>query len=142
MTTITDILYQKYVSNQNEPVCMSKDYFNKPSYFNISFINFQKAPNKLMYILSTSFIHRLLNTKTTYRNEKFIYLKSILDNPFLTPNQKTEFLSIFQDIQHINNSLCKFVWKYLGDFHWLRISAIPQDGGHFEQLSYFAILAQ
>ena len=112
MTTITDILYQKYVSNQNEPVCMSKDYFNKPSYFNISFINFQKAPNKLMYILSTSFIHRLLNTKTTYRNEKFIYLKSILDNPFISSNQKTEFLSIFQDIQYIHNNLCKLVRKY------------------------------
>jgi len=111
MTTITDILYQKYVSNQNEPICMSKDYFNKPSYFNISFINFQKAPNKMMYILSTSFIHRLLNTKTTYQKEKFIYLKSILDNPFISSNEKTNFLSIFQDIQHINNSLCKFVWK-------------------------------
>jgi hypothetical protein len=111
MTTITDILYQKYVSNQNEPVCMSKDYFNKPSYFNISFVNFQKSPNKMMYILSTSFIHKLLNTKTTYQKEKFIYLKSILDNPFISSNEKTNFLSIFQDIQHINNSLCKFVWK-------------------------------
>lgn len=112
MTTITDILYQKYVSNNNEPVYMSKEYFNTPSYFNISFINYQKAPNKLMYILSTSFIHQLLNTKTTYIKEKFIYLKSILDNPFISSNEKTVFLSIFQDIQHINNSLCKLLQKY------------------------------
>ena len=111
MTTITDILYQKYVSSNIEPVCMSKDYLNNPSYFDISFINFQKAPNTLMYILSTSFIHQLLNTKTTYKKEKFNYLKSVLDNPFLSSNQKTEFISIFQDIQKIHNNLCKFVWK-------------------------------
>ena len=59
MTTITDILYQKYVSSNIEPVGMSKDYLNNPSYFDISFINFQKAPNTLMYILSTSHLKYL-----------------------------------------------------------------------------------
>ena len=112
MTTITDILYQKYISNNNEPVGMSKDYLNKPSYFDDSFINFQKAPNTLMYILSISFIHQLLNTKTTYKREKYNSLKNILDTQFLSSNQKTEFLSIFQDIQYIHNNLCKLVRKY------------------------------
>ena len=72
MTTLCDILYQKYVSSNNERVDMCKDYFNKPSYFDVSLINFQTAPNTLMYILSISFIHQLLHTKTTYQKEKFI----------------------------------------------------------------------
>ena len=112
MTTITDILYQKYISSNNESVGMGKDYLNKPSYFDDSIINFQKSPNTLMYILSISFIHQLLNTITTYKKEKFIYLKNVLDNHFLSSNQKTEFITIFQDIQYIHNNLCKLVRKY------------------------------
>ena len=113
MTTICDIIYQKYLSHIiSEPIGINKEYLNTPLHFSNSLINFKSAPNLLMHILGSSFIHRILHTTTTYRREKFNDLKYVLNNSFLSSNQKTEFISMFQDIQHIHNNLCKLVRKY------------------------------
>ena len=108
-----DILYQKYLSNTiNDEIGISKDYLSTTIHVNNSLINFKSAPNLLMHILGSSFLHRILHTTTTYKREKFNDLKDVLNNQFLTYNQKNEFISMFQDIQHIHNSLCKLVRKY------------------------------
>lgn len=113
MTTFCDILYRKYLSSTiNEPIGINKEYLNTPVHFSNSLIHFKSAPNLLMHILGSSFLHRILHTTTTYKREKFNDLKDVLNNPFLTYNQKNEFISMFQDIQHIHNNLCKLVRKY------------------------------
>jgi hypothetical protein len=113
MTTFCDILYRKYLSTtNNEPIGINKEYLNTPVHFNNSLINFKSAPNLLMHILGSAFIYKYLHKELTYKQEKFNYLKYVLDNPFLTYIQKNEFIAIFQDVQRIHNNLCKLVRKY------------------------------
>ena len=113
MTTFCDILYRKYLSTTIiEPIGINKEYLNTPVHFSNSLINFKSAPNLLMHILGSSLIHRILHTTTPYKREKFNNLKYVLNNQFLSSNQKREFISMFQDIQQIHNNLCKLVRKY------------------------------
>ena len=112
MTAFCDILYQKYLLHTNEKVELSKEYLHTTAYFMSNLNNFKSTTDILMHILGSSLIYQVLHTKTTYKREKFIYLKSILDNPFISSNQKANFLSMFQDIQQINNSFCKLLQKY------------------------------
>ena len=113
MTTFCDILYRKYLSTTIiEPIGINKEYLNTPVHFSNSLINFKSAPNLLMHILGSSLIYRILHTNTTYKQEKFNDLKYVLDNPFFSTNQKNDFISMFQDIQHLHNTLCNLVRKY------------------------------
>ena len=115
MTTFCDILYQKYLSTtitMHEPIFLSKAYLNTSTHFYNSLTEFKSSPNSLMHILGSTFIYKYMHTESTHNQEKFNYLKSVLDNPFITDTQKNDFLSIFQDIQCIYNTFCKFAFKY------------------------------
>jgi hypothetical protein len=114
MTTLCDILYRKYViSPYQHPAMLTPEYMKTSEYIDTGLENYKyiQTNNTLLYILSSSFIYGFLNTKKTYLQEKYTYLKSVLDNPFLTDIQKNDFLLVFQDIQCIYNILCKIAFR-------------------------------
>ena len=125
MSTLCDILYRKYLlCPSQQPTMLAPEYIQNYTFtegniscavnipFTVTNENNKYAQNKILYIHGSSFICLYINTKNSYIQEKYTYLKSILDNPFLTDIQKNDFLVVFQDVQCIYNILCKFAFKY------------------------------
>ena len=115
MTTLCDILYRKYlICPYQQPVMLTQEYMKTSGYFDTSLENYKYSQTMdiLLYILSSSFIHGFLDTQNTYIQEKYTYLKIVLNNPFLTDIQKNDFITCVQEVQRIHNILCRVAIKY------------------------------
>ena len=90
---------------------ITDEYINHDSDLTNNVYEMQHNPNTLNIILCSSFIRcNFFSTNPIY--DKFLYLKNIIGNPFISKKLQEDFLDKFRKAQQLYNRLCKLVYQW------------------------------
>ena len=115
MKTFYNILHKccSITPSLNKTFITDERIYDSSYIFNKNFYEMKNNPNTLNVILCQSYIQSNFFS-TIPITDKFIYIKKIIENPFISNKQREEFLEKFGKAQQLYKRLCRLVhqWKW------------------------------